>query len=59
MGSNPILAATGAPLLHRSRYAAPMAELTTLHLTAVVEEEPAPAAPQPPLVTSFDVRVPA
>ncbi len=85
MGSNPILAATGAPLLHRSRYAAPMAELTTLHLTAVVtregdwyvarcleieatsqgetveqaldnlrdvvevylEEEPAPAAPQP------------
>jgi hypothetical protein len=24
-----------------------------------LEEEPAPAAPQPPLVTSFDVRVPA
>jgi predicted RNase H-like HicB family nuclease len=78
-------------------YAAPVAEPTTLHLTAVVtregdwyvarcleieatsqgetveqaldnlrdvvevylEEEPAPAAPQPPLVTSIDVRVPA
>jgi predicted RNase H-like HicB family nuclease len=24
-----------------------------------LEEEPAPALPQPPLVTSFDVRVPA
>jgi predicted RNase H-like HicB family nuclease len=24
-----------------------------------LEEEPAPATPQPPLVTSFDVRVPA
>jgi predicted RNase H-like HicB family nuclease len=81
----------------RSRYAARMAEPTTLHLTAAVthegdwyvarcleieatsqgetveqaldnlrdvveaylEEEPAPATPRPPLVTSFDVRVPA
>jgi hypothetical protein len=26
---------------------------------AYLEEEPAPAPPHPPLVTSFDVRIPA
>ena len=47
MGSNPILAARPAPF-----------EVCDV-VEAYLEEEPAPAMPQTPLVTSFDVRVPA